>query len=243
MLKIILPAPRVGDRGLQAVGEPDNLVLRPGASGAAEKGDAVVLVKHPRQKGKRLVFRNDVLTGIRGEMHQVLHFRRGVRDVSGQDDNAHVAPGPRMLDGGHQDAGSLGPFGNQFRIRTAFPEKLFRMRGLEIFQAYLALRNVGGDGQHGSVAPVGVKQAVDQMEVAGAAAAAADSQVPAQLGFRARGKGGGLFMPHMDPFNGLFLPQRIRDRVQAVPYNAVNALDACPFQDFNDLISYPVHAD
>lgn len=92
----------------------------------------------------------------------------------GQDDDAHVAPGPRMLDGGHQDAGSLGPFGNQFSVRTAFPEKLFRMRGLEIFQAYLALRNVGGDGQHGSVAPVGVKQAVDQMEVAGTAAAAAD---------------------------------------------------------------------
>lgn len=101
--------------------------------------------------------------------------------VSGQDDDAYVAPGPRVLNGGHQNARGLGSFRNQFRICTAFLEKLFRMRGLEIFHAYLALRDVGGNGQHRGMVPVGVKQAVDQMEVPGAAAAAAYSQIPAQL--------------------------------------------------------------
>lgn len=161
----------------------------------------------------------------------------------GQDDDAHVAPGPRMLDGGHQDAGSLGPFGNQFSVRTAFPEKLFRMRGLEIF------RPIWLCGMSEAMASTGAwllwasNRPLIKWRLPGPLLPQQTAQVPAQLGFRARGKGCRLFMPHMDPFNGLFLPQRIRDRVQAVPYNAVNALDACPFQDFNDLISYPVHAD
>lgn len=161
----------------------------------------------------------------------------------GQDDDAHVAPGPRMLDGGHQDAGSLGPFGNQFSVRTAFPEKLFRMRGLEIFQAYLALRNVGGDGQHGAWLLWASNRPLIKWRLPGPLLPQQTARFPLNWASALGGKGCRLFMPHMDPFNGLFLPQRIRDRVQAVPYNAVNALDACPFQDFNDLISYPVHAD
>ena len=188
------------------------------------------------------MLRNNTLPGIGRKMNHVLHLRGGIRNISGQDDDAYVAPGPRMLNGGHHYARSLGSFRNQFRICAAFLEKLFRMRGLEIFHAHLALRDVGGDGQHRSMVPVGVKQAVDQMEVAGAAAAAAYSQVPAQLGFRARSKCRRFLMPHMNPFNGLPPSQSVRNGVQAIPHNSVNSLNSRLFQNFNDLIGYPVHA-
>ena len=94
-----------------------------------------------------------------------------------------------------------------------------------------------------ALVPVGVKQAIDQMEVPGAAAAAAYSQIPAQLGFRARGKSRHFLMPHMNPFNGLPPPQSVRNGVQAIPHNAVNPLNSRLLQNFNNLIGYPVHAD
>ncbi len=105
-------------------------------------------------------------------MHQVFGLRRRVRHVARQHDDAHVMQGIGMLDGGHQHAGSLLRRGSQFRIRAAFLEQLFRMGHLEIVHPHLALGDVGGDRQHAGPAPVGIIKAIDQVKIAGAAAAA-----------------------------------------------------------------------
>ena len=187
--------------------------------------------------------RNHWFPGEGGWMHQVFGLRRRVRHVARQHDDAHVMQGIGMLDGGHQHAGSLLRRGSQFRIRAAFLEQLFRMGHLEIVHPHLALGDVGGDRQHAGPAPVGIIKAIDQVKIAGAAAAAAHGQVTGQLGFRTGGKGAHLLMPHVDPFDGFFSAEGVRNGVQTVSHNAVNALYSRFFQDFNKLISYRIHAD
>ena len=91
--------------------------------------------------------------------------------------------------------------------------------------------------------PVGIKQAVDQMEVARAAAAAAYGQIAGKLCFRTGGEGAHFLMPHVNPFNGFLPAEGVRNGVQTVTHNAVNALYPGFFQNFNKLISYRIHAD
>jgi hypothetical protein len=51
------------------------------------------------------------------------------------------------------------------------------MRRLEIIDADLRARDMGGDRQHRHAAAVAIEQAVDQMQIARAAAAGADREL------------------------------------------------------------------
>ena len=70
-----------------------------------------------------------------------------------------------------------------------------------------------------------VEEAVDEMQVAGAAAAGADGEAAGDMGVGARGEGGDLLMPDMQPFDAAGSAQRIGEAVEAVADDAVDALD------------------
>ena len=55
------------------------------------------------------------------------------------------------------------------------------------------------------------------------------------LRLRARGEGGGLLMPDMDPVDGGVAPDGVDDRVEAVADHSVQALDARADKDVDEL--------
>jgi hypothetical protein len=84
---------------------------------------------------------------------------------------------------------------------------------------------------------VGVEQAVDQMQVAGAATAGADRQLTGQMRLGTGGKGSGLFVAHVNPLNLFLTAQRVSKAIQRVTYHAKHAFDACLLQRFGNEIS------
>src|SRR5689334_17745649 len=62
------------------------------------------------------------------------------------------------------------------------------------------------------------------MQVARAAASCADREFPREISFSAGGKSGTFFMTNMHPVNLVQAPQRVREAVERVADDAVNAL-------------------
>ena len=78
------------------------------------------------------------------------------------------------------------------------------------------------DGYHGQARAVAVKQAVDQMKVAGPAAPGADGKLAGDVRIRTRGEGGDLLVPGVQPLNAAVSTQGVGEAVEAVTDDAVN---------------------
>jgi hypothetical protein len=72
---------------------------------------------------------------------------------------------------------------------------------LEIASADLCRRNVRGDDKDRHAGAVAIKQTIDEVQVAGSAAAGADRKIAGQMRLGSRRKGRDLFVPHVDPFD------------------------------------------
>ena len=70
---------------------------------------------------------------------------------------------------------------------------------LEVAAADLRAGDLGGDRQHRNPVAVAVVQAVDQVQVAGPAAAGADGELAGDLRLGAGGERGRLLVAHMHP--------------------------------------------
>ncbi len=123
---------------------------------------------------------------------------------------------------------------------AAFAEQVLRMGLLEVTAADLRGRDLRGDRQHGDAAAMRVEQAVDQMQIAGAAGARAHRKAPGHLGFAGGGEGGDLLVADMDPFDGAAAAQRLGQGIQAVADDAVDALDAGLFERCHEQIGHVV---
>jgi hypothetical protein len=88
---------------------------------------------------------------------------------------------------------------------------------LEVAGADLGAGDLGGQRQHRRHAAMRVVQAVDQVQVAGPAAARAGPQPPGQLCLRPSRERAGLLMPHMDPVDAVVAADGVHHRVEAVP--------------------------
>jgi hypothetical protein len=84
---------------------------------------------------------------------------------------------------------------------TALREEMFWMCLLKITASNLIARNLRSDGEHWNPAAVAIVQAVDQMQIAGPAAAGAHRQPSREMRFRTRRKRGRLFVPCVNPLN------------------------------------------
>jgi hypothetical protein len=121
------------------------------------------------------------------------------RDVARQHNDCNTSLRYRDPDCPFQNLWKLPGIGNQLDIVAAIPEQVFRMCCLEIIDADFAAGDVGSDCQNRHAIALAVEQAVDQMEVAWAAAPGAHSEVSGKMRFGAGRKSRGLFMPHVYP--------------------------------------------
>ena len=156
------------------------------------------------------------------------------RDVAGDDDHRDAALGDGDADRLVEDARQMVDVGDQLDVVRALGEQVLGMRRLEVLAADLRARDVGGDGQHRHAAALAVEQAVDQVQVARAAAAGADGELAGQVRLGAGGEGAGLLVPHVDPVDRLGAAQRIGEAVQRIAGDAVDASHAGGLQGLDD---------
>ena len=70
---------------------------------------------------------------------------------------------------------------------------------MQVVRTNLQRGQMRRQSQHGGGAPAGIIQAVYQVHITRAGAAAADGKLTAELRLCAGGKGGGFLMAHMHP--------------------------------------------
>ena len=94
------------------------------------------------------------------------------------------------------------------------------------------------DRQHRDPAPVGVIQAVDQVQVARPAAACAHRQLAGQRGLRAGRERGGLLVAHVLPGDAAIAAHRIGEPIQGVTGNPVDPAHPRAFQQRHHRVSH-----
>src|SRR5450756_2475643 len=117
--------------------------------------------------------------------------------------------------------------GYELAVVTALAEELVRMGLLEVARPDFRARDLRRDREHGRIAPVRVEEAVDEVEVAGTAAPGARRQSPGQLRLRASGEGARLLVAHVHPGEFPASANCVRERIQAVTDDAIDAFDPC----------------
>src|SRR5919108_2335383 len=128
-----------------------------------------------------------------------------------------------MTHGDLQHARELVGNADELRIDAALAEQLPRVGLLEVAAADLLPRNVGGEGEYGDATAVGVEQPVDQVEVPRPAARRTDGELAGDgrlAGGRERGR---LLVAHVHPVDPAVAPQRVREAVERVAWQAVDA--------------------
>ena len=86
------------------------------------------------------------------------------------------------------------------------------------------------NGQHRQVGAVGIEETVDEVQVARATGAGADSQLAGNFCFGSGGEGGGFFVADVNPADLLGTSNSIDDGVEGVTYDAVDVADAGFFE-------------
>src|SRR6516162_10022476 len=139
-----------------------------------------------------------------------------------------------------QGARHLVGAGDQLAKMAALLEQLLWVRLLEIARADFRRRDLGGDCEHRQARAVAVEETVDEMQIAGPAAAGANRELTREMGFARGGKRCDLLVPDMDPFDLALLAQRVGEPVETVADDAVNALDSRREKNLGELIRYPL---
>jgi hypothetical protein len=109
---------------------------------------------------------------------------------------------------------------------------------LEVAGADLGAGDLRGQGQHRCHAPVRVVQAVDQVQVAGAAAAGAGHEPTGQLGFPAGGERSRLLVPHLHPVDAVVAADGVHHRVEAVADHPLHPPHPGGEQDLDKLVGH-----
>jgi hypothetical protein len=130
-----------------------------------------------------------------------------------------------MLDRDSGQSRHLPCVADEFAEMTALLEQPLGMRLLEEARADLRAGDVRGDGQHRSTCSMSVEETLDQVRVAGTAAASANRKPSGQLGVGRGGKGTRLLVANVHPFDSFGSADRIDDRVEAIADDAVDPLD------------------
>ena len=81
---------------------------------------------------------------------------------------------------------------------------------------------MGGDGKHRNLVAVRIEEPVDQVQVAGAAAAGADRELAGQFGVGGGGERCGFLVAHVHPLDLAATPDRVGDWVQTVADDAID---------------------
>jgi hypothetical protein len=112
------------------------------------------------------------------------------------------------------------------------------MRLLKVAASYLITRNLRCNREYRNAIAMTIEEAVDEVKIAWTTTASAHSDPSREMGLRSGSKRRYLFMPHMQPFDLLILPDDVGQSVQGIADNAVNTLHAGPHQGFNEYLSH-----
>ena len=153
-------------------------------------------------------------------------WRFAKRNVTGNGDDSDPTLADRRTNGVFQDVWQLAHVGDELAIMAALLKEILRVRLLEIATTDLSGRDLGRDRKHRHAASMRVEEPVDEMQVARPAGARTDRQIARHLGFAGGGESRNLLMPDMHPFDRAPASQRLRETVQTVAHDPVNALDA-----------------
>ena len=209
------------------------------ASRAAQQRDAVLAVQQCCQP-LEVLFRGRHHRCGRQQPRDLGQRRIGCRlqrHIAGHYHDRHAALGRGLADRDFEHARHLVGAGDQLAIMAALFEQVLRVGFLKIAGAGFGRRNLGGDREHRDARPVTIIEAVDQVQIARAAAAGADRERAGQMRLRTRRKRGDLLVPDMDPLDLALPANRVGQPVQAVADNAVDPLDTGGGKGFSKLIS------
>src|SRR5258705_7456401 len=227
-------------RRLEALAEGQKLTMPPSASRAAQDRYSAVDVEQCGQSLEILARRCPLRVG-RQHSHELGHSRAGrwlQGDVAGDHDNRDASLSDCFTDRDLERAGHLIGPGHECAIVAAILEQDFGMRFLKIISTDLGRWDLCGNGKHRYPRAVAIEQSVDEMEIAGSAAAGANCKLACQMGLGTGREGCHLLMPDMHPVDLALAPERIGQAVQAVADNAINSLDAGRDEDLRKLIGY-----
>lgn len=160
------------------------------------------------------------------------------RDRAGNDHHGDAALAHGRADRGFEDVGQLLRVRDHLAEMAAIAEQLLGPRRLEVVEADLARRDVGGDRQNRRAGAVGVEQAVDEVEVARSAGAGTDREFAGHLRLTRGGEGGDLLVADMHPVDHAAAANRFRDPVQAVADEAVDPAHARLLERLDHKIRY-----
>src|ERR1700684_1280631 len=110
------------------------------------------------------------------------------------------------------------------------------MRFLEIARADLGRGNLGGNGEYRHSRSVAIKEAIDEMQIARSAAAGADREITREMRLRTCCKSRDLLVPNMNPVDLSLATKRVCQTIEAIPDDAIDALDAGRCEHFRKLI-------
>ena len=241
----MLAAQRVADRGLERVGQGDDLVVGALNARAGENRDLVRLVEERRGlvdvrrvRGQRRRARGrvggNVLNGLE------------VGDVSGQRDDRDASQADRVADRGVHGARGLHGGGDELVVDRALLEDAIRVRLLEVGGTNLDARDVRGNGQDGRARAVRVVQAVDEVQVARAARTRTHGELARKLSLSRSRERRRLLVAHVDPVDAALrraagLAHGVHDRVERIADDAVDPVDSRVDELSHDLFR-DVHA-
>src|ERR1700722_19364333 len=121
---------------------------------------------------------------------------------------------------------------------TASREDLYRIRLLKIPTPDFRARNLGRDRQHGDAAALAIVKAVDQVHVPRPTASGAYRQLAGKVLLCAGRERACLFIAHTNPFDVLADADRIRDAIERIARNSVNALNLRFHQNVYQQVSH-----
>lgn len=172
VLDVLLAAQRVHDRGLQSLGQGDDLVVGVRDAGSGQDRDPVGTVQQVGGALQLGLARHDARGGPLDAGGAVV-LRLGEQDVARDHEDRDAALLDRLAHRDLEQAGHLHRVGDVLDVDGALTEQLLRVGLLEVAGADLRRGDVRGDRQHRHPRTVRVVQAVDQVQVAG-------PQLPAQ---------------------------------------------------------------
>ena len=237
-LDMILAAQRVNDRRLQGFRKLHQFVMRARAAAAAKQRDALGRIDEFRELAERLVGWRDHGLGRReaGELRRGRGNGGFQRDVAGHDDDAHAALEDRPAHRDLEHARHLLGTRYEFAIARAFLEQALGMRLLEEARADLDRGDLRRNRHHRHARALAVEEAVDEMQIARAAAAGADGEVPGDMRVGAGGEGGHFFVAHVQPLHAAMPAHGVGEAIETVADDAVDTAHARRGENLDHLV-------
>jgi hypothetical protein len=198
--------------------------MRTCAARSAENGDLSRIVQHPRSLLQGVRRRERVRGRVAKPKRERRRWTLAQGDIAREDHDGDSSPGDRRAHGNPEHAWHLFRLRDQLAVVAAILEQVLGMRLLEIAASELGTGDLSGDRKDRDAIPMAVVEAVDEVQIPRPATARADGNLPCEMSLGARREGRYLFVPDVQPLDALAPANDVRQSVERVADQAVDAL-------------------